>query len=141
MRFVRLILVLGGLFNLSMGAIFFHNSLLRDFFTDATRFEKILFKREVVLSFPIDPVHQLLIHGFGAGAMILGGTLLYSARDPRRFLPFIFLDAIGRLLYGGMMICYVLKYSLLWTILVFGVMEMIFSLTYLWSSWYLNRSV
>ena len=141
MRFIRLILVLGGLFNLSMGTIFFTNPFLRNFLSAATRFEKTFFGREVVLSFPKDPVHQLLIHGFGAGALILGGTLLYSARDPRRFLPFIFLDAIGRLLYGVMMICYVLEYSLLWTILIFGIIEMSFSLTYIYSSWYLNRTI
>jgi hypothetical protein len=124
-----------------MGAIFFTNSLLRDFFSAATRFEKAFFGRVAVLSFPNDPVHQLLIHGFGAGALILGGTLLYSARDPRRFLPFIFLDAIGRLFYGATMIYYVLEYSLLWTILIFGIVELCFSLTYLGSSWYLNRRI
>jgi len=95
----------------------------------------------MILAFPNDPVHQLLIHGFGAGALILGATLLYSAREPRRFVPFIFLDGLGRLLYGSTMICYVLKYSLLWTILIFGIVELCFALVYLGSSWYLTRPV
>jgi len=124
-----------------MGTIFFTNSFLREFFSAATKIEKALFGRESVIAFPSDPVHQLLIHGFGAGVLILGATLFYAARNPRRFLPFIFLDAIGRLLYGVTMIYYVLEYSLLWTILLFGIIELCFAFTYLSSSWYLNRSV
>ena len=139
MRFVRLTLLLGGLFNLTMGAIFFHNSLLSCFFSTTEAMERALWGKQAILIFPADPMHQLLIHGFGAGVMILGATLICSVRDPRRFLPFILLDGLGRLLYGATMIYYVLEYSLLKTIFAFGLIELAFAVSYLWASWYLNR--
>gem|GEM_PF-5910143 len=124
---------------MTMGVIFFDNSLLRWFFSASEWLEKIIFNREAHLVFPIDPMHQLLIHGFGAGVIILGATLVYSYRDPGRFLPFILLDALGRILYGATMVYYVIEYSLLNTILLFGLIELSFAASYLWASWYLKR--
>ena len=140
MRFVRLTLILGGLFNLSMGVIFSSNKLLQYFFRSSEGLEKMLFHREISLAFPTDPVHQLLIHGFGAGVVILGATLLYSAKDPQRLLPFIFLDGLGRLLYGVTMIKYIFEFSLPRTMLLFGFIELGFAFTYIWISRYLRRT-
>ncbi len=67
--------------------------------------------------------------------MILGVTLLYSAREPVRFLPFIFVDALGRLLYGATMVFYVFRYSLLYVILIFAMIELSFAILYLILSW------
>lgn len=123
-----------------MGAIFFQNSLLKWFFQATGSMEMMFFGNNVNLAFPADPLHQLLIHGFGAGVMILGVTLLYSSRDPKRFLPFIFFDGLGRLIYGATMVYSVCTYGLVRMVLVFGFIELSFAATYLYASWYLTRS-
>jgi hypothetical protein len=137
MRLLRLSLYLGGLFNLSMGCIFLSNRLLQWFFSSAEGLEKRIFGREVLLTFPADPLHQLLIHGFGAGVVILGATLIYSARDPRRLLSFIFFDGAGRLLFALLMFYYVLTFSLPRTILIFAAVEFTFAVIYIWGSVFL----
>jgi hypothetical protein len=132
---IRLSLLVGGLFNLSMGMIFLSNNLLRWFFSASQVLEKSLFGRDVELVFPPDPLHQLLIHGFGAGVVILGVTLLYSIKNIRRLLPFILFDGVGRLLFGIVMLYYVLTFSLPRTILLFGALEISLGLIYIWGSW------
>jgi hypothetical protein len=139
MRLLRLSLYLGGLFNLSMGFIFLSNRLLQWFFSSSMVFEKRLFGREVLLIFPTDPLHQLLVHGFGAGVVILGATLMISAKDPRRFLPFIFFDGAGRLLFSLLMFYYVLNFSMPWTILIFATVEFMFAVIYIWGSGFLYK--
>ena len=134
-RWIRWLLQFGGLFNLIMGLIFSNNRLLAGFFQTALWLENLIFSRTGILPFPQNPAHQLLIHGFGAGAMILGVTLLYSAREPVRFLPFIFVDALGRLLYGATMVFYVSRYSLPYVILIFAMIELSFAILYLILSW------
>jgi hypothetical protein len=138
MEWIRWPLFLGGVFNFIMGLVFLTDRLLAGFLLAATRMEKAFFSREVVLLFPQDPVHLLLIHGFGAAALILGATLIYCSKDPRPYLAFIFLDGLGRLLFGSVMIDYVFEYSLPYTILVFGGIELLFAFCYLLISWKLR---
>jgi hypothetical protein len=118
-----------------MGMIFLSNNLLRWFFSASQVLEKSLFGGDVELVFPPDPLHQLLIHGFGAGVVILGVTLLYSIKNIRRLLPFILFDGVGRLLFGIVMLYYVLTFSLPRTILLFGALEISLGLIYIWGSW------
>jgi hypothetical protein len=118
-----------------MGMIFLSSSLLRNFFGWAESLEKALFGAEVALIFPTDPVLRLFIHGFGAGVVILGATLLYAAKNPRPMIPFILLDGLGRLLFAGVMIYYVLTFSLMRTIFLFGMVEFAFGVIYIWGSW------
>ena len=89
---------------------------------------------DISLSFPSDPVHRLFIHGFGAAAVILGATLLYAFRNPGPLLPFILLDGLGRLLYACVMFYYVTAFSLMRTILLFGLLELTFAVIYIWGS-------
>jgi len=124
---------------MTMGIIFFQNSLLQWFFQITCSMERLFFGKNVILSMPADPLHQLLIHGFGAGVIILGATLIYSYSDPKRFLPFIFFDGLGRLIYGMTMIYFVLTYGLVRMVLVFGLVELGFASAYLYTSWYLTR--
>jgi hypothetical protein len=139
MRAIKLSLLLGGLFNITMGAIFFSNSLLLRFFQATGTMERMIFGKQAELVFPSNPLHQLLIHGFGAGVMILGATLIFCYRDPKRFLPFILFDALGRLLYGSTMIYSVFKEGLIRMILVFGSIELAFAVAYLCATWYLTK--
>ncbi len=125
---------------MTMGCIFISNRLLQQFFVWAASIEMRLFGREAALIFPSDPMHQLLIHGFGAGVLILGATLIYGAKHPRRLLPFILFDALGRLFFSSIMFYYVMTYSLLSTIFLFGVVELMFGLIYIWGSWFLKSS-
>ncbi|HSE41159.1 MAG TPA: hypothetical protein VLH08_10390 [Acidobacteriota bacterium] len=138
-RWIRIFLQIGGIFNLVMGIIFFNNRLLANFFQLALWLEKIIFSRTGALPFPQNPAHLLLIHGFGAGAMILGATLLYSAREPVRFLPFILVDALGRLLFGTMMVIYVFRYSLLFMLLPFAAIELGLAVIYIIVCWKLSE--
>jgi hypothetical protein len=131
---LKLMLLIGGLFNLSMGFIFLSNRLLQAFFSWAQSLEKSLFGSEVILALPVDPVHQLFIHGFGAGVVILGVTLIYAARKPQPLVPFILFDGLGRLIFGSIMFYYVMSFSLMRTILLFGVVEFSFGLIYIWGS-------
>jgi hypothetical protein len=136
---IRWSLILGGIFNLLMGLVFFSNSLLAAFFRAATRAEALLFSQTVVVAFPTDPLHQLLIHGFGASVMILGAVLIWSASDPERFLPFIFVDGLGRLFFGMLMLVYVFRFHLLRTIIFFAMLELTFAVLYLLISRYLSH--
>ena len=126
---------------MTMGFIFLSNALLRNFFLWAESLETRLFQVAIPLSFPFDPVHRLLIHGFGAAAVILGATLLYSAKNPFPLRPFILLDGLGRLLFASMMFYYVLAYSLMRTIFLFGLLEFAFAVIYIWGSWKLKVEV
>jgi len=137
---IRWSLILGGTFNFVMGLIFFSNRLLEGFFHFALRAEAALFSRTGNLVMPQDPAHLLLIHGFGAAAMILGVTLVWSARDPGRFLPFILIDGVGRFFFGTMMLVYVFRYQLVRMIAVFGVVELAFALLYVSISYILLSS-
>lgn len=135
MKLARRILVAGGIFNAVMGLFFFNTKLLELFFRVALWAEDTIFRHPTILPFPQNPVHLLLIHGFGAAALILGATLIYSSRYPVRYLPFIFLDGLGRLLYGSLMVVSVFRFSLMWLILGFGIIELFFGLSYLFLSW------
>ena len=137
MRALRLTLVIGGLFNVIMGLIFLSNTLLRHFFATAENLERVLFQSQVSLPFPVDPLHQLLIHGFGAGVVILGATLLYAVRNPRPLAPFLFFDGAGRLLFSAILFYYVKAFSLIQTILVFGALEFALGVAYVWQAWML----
>lgn len=128
---LRWSLILGGLFNFMMGLVFFSNNLMEQFFHLALRLEIALFSRSGALVMPQDAIHLLLIHGFGAAAMILGATLLYSARDAVRFLPFIFIDGIGRFVFGTLMLVYVFRYQLPRVIALFAVLELAFAMIYI----------
>jgi hypothetical protein len=134
-RWIRWLLQLGGWFNIVLGFVFFNNQLLAAFFRFSLWLENALFSRSGILPFPQNPIHQLLIHGFGAAAIIIGASLLVSASEPRRYLPFIFIDALGRLLYGAMMVLYVLHYSLPYVILIFAAIELSFAILYLILCW------
>lgn len=134
-RWIRLLLQFGGWFNIIFGIVFFNNQLLAGFFRVALWLENLFFSRTGILAFPQNPVHQLLIHGFGAAAIIIGASLLVSASEPRRYLPIIFIDSLGRLLYGAMMVIYVLRYSLPYVILMFGAIELSFAILYLILCW------
>ena len=131
MEWVRWPLFLGGVFNFVMGLVFLTDRLLAGFLVAATRMEKALFSRDIVLLYPQDPVHLLLIHGFGAAALILGATLIYCSKNPRPYLGFIFLDGLGRLLFGSVMLDYVIEYSLPHTVLVFAGIELLFAFCFL----------
>jgi hypothetical protein len=134
-RWIRLLLQFGGWFNIVFGFVFFNNQLLAGFLRFALWLENLVFDRTGILPFPQNPVHQMLIHGFGAAAIIIGASLLVSASEPRRYLPFIFIDALGRLLYGAMMVLYVLRYSLPYVILIFATIELSFAILYLLLCW------
>lgn len=138
MKFIRWSLRAGGIFNLVMGLVLFSNDLLGAFFRLAMRLEASLFSNVFILVFPENPVHQLLIHGFGAAALILGALLIYSARDPRQYLPVIFVDGLGRLIYGNLMVIYVLRFHLMSTMLFFAGIELAFALIYIYISWRLT---
>jgi hypothetical protein len=138
MEWVRWPLFLGGIFNFVMGLVFLTDRLLAGFIIAATRLEMSFFHREVLLNFPADSLHLLLIHGFGAAVLILGATLIYCSRNPERFLPFIFLDGLGRLLYGSIMVFYVFEYALPYVVLIFAGIELAFALVYLVISWKLR---
>jgi hypothetical protein len=138
MKALKFLLILGGVFNFVMGAIFFNNFLLSGFFRFASSAEDTMFGNAAVLLFPGDPVHQLLIHGFGAAAMILGAALIYSSRDPIRMLPFIFIDGIGRLLFGALMLTYFFRFDLMHVILFFAALELVLAVSYIFFSWKLS---
>jgi len=127
---MRWTLLLGGIFNFVMGLIFFSNRLVGLFLQTAVSLEASLFGRTAVMYVPQDPVHLMLIHGFGAAAMILGATLIVSFRDPVRYLMFILLDGFGRLLFGSMMVLYVFQFDLVRVILLFAVLELLLGLIY-----------
>ena len=127
---MRWTLLLGGIFNFGMGLIFFSNRFVGEFLQMAIRLEASLFGRAAVMFIPQDPVHLLLIHGFGAAAMILGATLIVSFRDPVRYLMFILLDGLGRLLFGSMMMMYVFQFDLVRVILLFAILELLLGLIY-----------
>jgi hypothetical protein len=135
MRWIRWPLIAGGVFNAVMGCVFFSTRLLELFFQAAIHAEQTLFHQVALLPFPDHPVHLLLIHGFGAAAIILGVTLIVSANDPVRYLPFIFFDALGRLLFGSLMLIYVFRFALPKVILLFGSFELLLALIYLGISW------
>lgn len=129
----RALLILGGVFNCVMGGIFFSDRLLRLFFELSARADSALFSSGGGgrLVFPQDPVHLMFIHGFGSAALILGAVLIAASRDIPRYLPFIFIDALGRLLYGSTMVYYVFRYSLMHLILAFACLELFFAIAYL----------
>jgi hypothetical protein len=131
-------LFFGGVFNFVMGLVFLTDRLLAGFLVAATRAEMALFSRKTILLFPEDPLHLLLIHGFGAAALILGATLIFASRYPEPFLPFIFLDGLGRFLFGSIMVFYVMEYSLPQVILLFAAVELLLAITYLIISWKLR---
>ena len=135
MKYARRILIAGGIFNFVMGLFFINGRMLELFFRFALWVEEVVFRHPTLLPFPQNPVHLLLIHGFGAAALILGATLVYSGRDPIRYLPFVFLDGLGRLMYGTLMVTMVFRYSLMWLILVFGIVELMFAVSYILISW------
>lgn len=135
---MRWLLILGGLFNSVMGLAFFNDLLLARFLTLASRIEMTVFARLAAIPFPEDPTHRMLIHGFGAAAMILGATLIYSSREPARWAPFILIDGVGRLLFGGLMVSFVLAYSLMRIILAFAALELLFAFSYLGIAWKLR---
>ena len=135
MRFLRLSLILGGLFNVSMGAIFLSRPLILRFFEWAEQMEWVLSGAVVHLNAPAEPLHLMLIHGFGAAAVILGATLLYAAKNPAQMVPFILIDGVGRLLYAFMMGYYVLAFSLIRTILLFAIVEFALAVIYICFSW------
>jgi hypothetical protein len=135
MRWIRFFLNFGGIFNGIMGLVFMSQPLLAAFFSFATMIEKKIFLHTTILPLPTNPIHLLLIHGFGAGALILGGTLLVSARDPIRYLPFIFIDALGRLLYGAMMLAFIFRFALMRFLLVFAGIELGLGIVYLIITW------
>jgi hypothetical protein len=128
---LRWSLVLGGVFNLLMGLIFFSTDLTKQFFHLASGWEAALFSRTALLAVPQDPLHLLLIHGFGAAAIILGATLIYSAQNPAGYRAFILIDGIGRFVFGTMMLTYVFRYQLPRVILLFGLVELTFALIYI----------
>ena len=134
-RWIRLLLQFGGWFNIVLGLVFFNNQLLAGFFRFALWLENLFFSRTGILPFPQNPIHQLLIHGFGAAAIIIGAALLVSAHEPQRYLPFIFIDSLGRLLYGVLMVLYVFRYSLPYVILIFAAIELSFAILYLILCW------
>lgn len=140
MKFARRLLLAGGIFNTVMALFFVNVRTLELFFQMALRLESTIFHQSFSVGIPENPIHLLLIHGFGAAALILGATLIYSARDPHRYLAFILIDAIGRLLYGSLMLVYVFRYSLMHVILVFAVIELLFGLSYLYLSWKLAEA-
>lgn len=139
MKFARGILIAGGVFNSVMGIFFFNNLLLGAFLRVSTVLEWSLFHNVARIPMIQDPVYLMLIHGFGAGALILGATLIISARDPHRYQPFIFVDGLGRLLYGSVMVTYVFRYALMKVILVLGLIELLFAVSYLYLSWKLSE--
>ena len=132
--------MIGGIFNLLMGTIFLSTRMIAAFFHAALRAELSLFQHSAVLFVPQDPVHLLLIHGFGAAAMILGATLIYSSRDPSRWVAFILFDGIGRLIYGTVMITYVSYFSLPRVILIFGFFELSIGLFYVMACFLVPRT-
>jgi hypothetical protein len=139
MRLFRWLLVIGGIFNLIMGTIFLSTRMIAAFFHAALQAELTFFHHTAVLFVPQDPVHLLLVHGFGAAAMILGATLIYSARDPSRWIAFVLFDGIGRLIYGIVMITYVNFFSLPRVILIFGFFELSVGLFYVASCFLVTR--
>jgi len=62
--------------------------------------------------------------------MILGATLIVSFRDPDRYLMFILIDGLGRLLFGTMMMLYVFQFNLVRVIVLFAVLELFLGLIY-----------
>jgi hypothetical protein len=138
-KFARGALIAGGIFNSVMGLVFFNSVLLQFFLGLALQAEGTIFGDSAPIPFPQNPVHLLLIHGFGAAALILGAMLIYSARDPQRYLPLIFIDGLGRLLYGSLMVTYVFRYALMWILLIFALLELFFAVVYLFLSWKLSE--
>jgi len=140
MRLFRFFLITGGIFNLAMGTIFFSTRMIAAFFHAALNAELMFFHHPAVLSVPQDPVQLLLIHGFGAAAMILGATLIYCARDPSRWIAFILFDGVGRVIYAIVMITYVSFFSLPHVILVFGFFELSVGVFYVASCFLIPRT-
>lgn len=139
LRTIRVLLISGGVFNAVMGLVFFTDPLLQGFLELASRLEWQIFSHALTIPFPTDPSLRMLVHGFGAAAMILGATLIYSARSPHQYLAFILIDGFGRLAFGGLMVFYVIQFSLMRVILVFSLCELLFALSYLAIGWKLSQ--
>jgi hypothetical protein len=129
-QWLRSLLIAGGFFNCIMGAIFFSNTALAAFLRSAEKLEHALFRRTAHLVFPSDPLHQLLIHGFGAAALILGVTLVIAARNPAQYRSFIFVDAAGRILFGSLMFYYTFTFDLARVVALFAGVELFFGASY-----------
>src|SRR5205085_10704186 len=114
--------------------------LMAAFFHFASTLELQIFSVTATLPFPENPIHQMLIHGFGVAALILGVTLLYSIQDPQRFVAFILIDGAGRFVYSTLMFTYFFLYALPHIIVAFAIMELIFALCYSYFGWRMKRA-
>lgn len=76
---------------------------------------------------PYSPVGALLINTAGIDLVLIGTIVLYAAQDPlsRWFIPAV--NAIGRTLFAGVILYYVIVYQIPRIVLLIGGIDLIIS--------------
>lgn len=83
-------------------------------------------------SIPTNPLHALLINTAGIGLVLIGAIVLVVSKNPLKNRKIILLNAIGRLLFAFIIAYYVLVADLIRIIVVFGAIDVIISIGFLY---------
>lgn len=81
---------------------------------------------------PSNPIHSLLINTAGIDLVLVGAIILYASLDPTKRKGIILLNAIGRLLFAGIIIFYIAVHDVIRIVIFFGTIDVIISIGFLY---------
>lgn len=88
------------------------------------------------VSIPTNPLNALWINTAGIDLVLIGAIIFFISKNPLKNKMIILLNGIGRLLFGSIIAYYIFTADLIRIIAVFGVIDVIISIGFLY---YLNK--
>ena len=126
-RRFRGFLIFSGLFNIVLAAPLMVPELYGRYLAMFWRLNEMLGLGGVAPVMPFSPVGALLVNTAGIDLVLIGAIVLYAAQDPvsRRVIPA--LNAVGRTLFSGVILYYVIVYDIPRIVLFIGGIDLMIS--------------
>lgn len=127
----RGILVFSGLFNIIFASPLLIPEISNYYLFFISSLNDALHLGGMAFSLPSNPVHSLLINTAGIDLVLIGVVVLICSSNPMKHRKIILANAIGRTIFFGVVLYYVIVHDLLRIVLVFGVIDLIISCLFL----------
>ena len=120
-------LIFSGLFNIVLATPLMLPELYGRYLLVFWKLNDLLGLRGVAPVMPFSPVGALLVNTAGIDLVLIGAIVLYAAQDPlsRRVIPA--LNAVGRTLFSGVILYYVIVYDIPRIVLLIGGIDLMIS--------------
>lgn len=140
LKYVKLILYFGGLFNIAFAIPLTFPGLSERYFQFFSKINDGLDLGGSPIEYPSQGVAQLLINTTGASIVLIGSIVVLAGTDPHRYRAIPMMNALGRLAFIALIFFYIWEYDVARVMALFAPVDFVLSLLFIFFFFRLERA-